>query len=198
MTHPEPNGEMRRKRPGTTARIARRPAAAGREGPAGEAAHRGPNGSREVRAGGWAPELTSLRRSTLARVKRALDAFDSDLCDATDGCSTEVNRRTLWDTAMYTLTIVLRALPGHGEALLAACLEAVAPSRREAGCLFFDVLVSEADPEEIVFYEAYVDEAAFDAHMAAPHTKEWQARTLPIIDRARLRFPAHRGVARAP
>ena len=48
------------------------------------------------------------------------------------------------------------------------------------------------------FYEAYVDEAAFQAHMAAPHTKAWQEAALPSIERSTLRFPAHRSVAPAP
>lgn len=99
---------------------------------------------------------------------------------------------------MYTLTIVLHALPGQREALGAACLEVVAPSRGEEGCLFFDVLVGKDEPDEIAFYEAYVDEAAFHVHMAAPHTKAWQAKALPLVDRSRIRFPAHRGIAPRP
>ena len=99
---------------------------------------------------------------------------------------------------MHTLTIHLHATPGNRDALVAACLEVVDASRAEPGCMFFDVLVGVADPDEVVFYEAYVDEAAFDAHMAAPHTKAWQGKALPLIDRSRLRFPAHRGIAPTP
>lgn len=95
---------------------------------------------------------------------------------------------------MYSLTIVLRAQPDHRAAFVAACLAAVAPSRAEPGCLFFDLLVSEKDADEVVFYEAYADEAAFQAHMAAPHTKEWQARALPLVEKTSIRFPAHRGI----
>lgn len=98
---------------------------------------------------------------------------------------------------MYAITIVLEPKPGHERALVDACLAVVEASRAEPGNLFFDVLVSDS-PREVVFYEAYVDEAAFQAHMAAPHTKAWQEAALPSIERSTLRFPAHRSVAPAP
>lgn len=98
---------------------------------------------------------------------------------------------------MYAITIVLAPKPGQEKALLDACLAVVAASRAEPGNLFFDVLVSDS-PREVVFYEAYVDEAAFRAHMEAPHTKAWQEAALPTIERSTLRFPAHTSVAPAP
>lgn len=98
---------------------------------------------------------------------------------------------------MYAITIILEPIPGQAQALIDACLAALPPSRAEPGNLFFDVLVSE-DQREVVFYEAYVDEAAFQAHMAAAHTKAWQAAALPLIERSSLRFPAHRSLAAAP
>jgi quinol monooxygenase YgiN len=98
---------------------------------------------------------------------------------------------------MYAITIVLLPRPGQDRALIDACLAVVAASRAEPGNLFFDVLVSDA-PTEVVFYEAYVDEAAFQAHMAAPHTKAWQQTALPLIERSTLRFPAHKSIAPAP
>jgi quinol monooxygenase YgiN len=96
---------------------------------------------------------------------------------------------------MHSLTIVFEPLPGCEEALLAVCLEAAAPSRAEPGCLFFDVLVgtSPSGKREIVFYEAYIDRAAFDEHMRSPHTARWQAQALPLIERSSIRFPAHEG-----
>ena len=96
---------------------------------------------------------------------------------------------------MYSLTIILEPLSGKRDELAAACLAVVDASRMESGCLFFDVLVGEGAFDEVVFYEAYCDEAAFQAHMASPHTKEWQARALPLVEKSRIRFPAHRGIA---
>ena len=92
---------------------------------------------------------------------------------------------------MYAITITLRALPGQGEALVAHSLATVEPSRAEAGCLFFDLLRNPNDPDEIVFYEAYRTRADFDAHLATPHVRAWQASCLPLLDRSAIRMPSH-------
>ena len=96
---------------------------------------------------------------------------------------------------MYAVTIVLRAHPGRGDDLVRASLPVLAPSRAEPGCLFFDLLRSPSEPDEIVFYEAYRERSDFDAHLAAPHVKAWQAVALPLIDRSSIRMPAHVSVA---
>ena len=49
--------------------------------------------------------------------------------------------------------------------------EDVAGSRKEEGCLRFDVL--RASETRFFFYEAYVDAAAVDMHKAQPHFKLW-------------------------
>ena len=39
----------------------------------------------------------------------------------------------------------------------------------EPGCLRFDVTVDAANPNRFLLFEEFVDEAAVDAHRAAPH-----------------------------
>lgn len=46
-------------------------------------------------------------------------------------------------------------------------MTATMPAAPRSGRLFFDVLVGAGDPDEVTSYEAYVDEAVVDAHMAA-------------------------------
>jgi quinol monooxygenase YgiN len=101
---------------------------------------------------------------------------------------------------MYSLTIVLEPVAGREAEVLEACLATVEPSRAEPGCLFFDVLVgvSSQGRTELVFYEAYVDEGAFQAHLEAPHVRAWQERALPNIERSTIRLPAHRGRTESP
>ncbi len=50
----------------------------------------------------------------------------------------------------------------------------------ESGCLQFDVSVDPDDPTRILLYEVFVDESAFEAHLASTHfnafdrlTKAW-------------------------
>lgn len=96
---------------------------------------------------------------------------------------------------MYAILITLRALPGRGDDLLQKSLTTIAPSRAEPGCVHFDLLRSTEHPDEIVFYEAYRTREDFDAHLASPHVRLWQAEALPLIDRTSLRMPSHVSVA---
>ena len=44
----------------------------------------------------------------------------------------------------------------------------------EPGCLRFDVIQDAGDPNRIWLYEVYVDEAAFQEHLKAPHFIKWR------------------------
>jgi quinol monooxygenase YgiN len=46
-------------------------------------------------------------------------------------------------------------------------------TRKEPGCLRFDVLRSQEDPNRFFFYELYKDPAAIDYHKAQPHYNLW-------------------------
>lgn len=77
------------------------------------------------------------------------------------------------------LTVVarIRAAAGRGDALAALLREQVAAVRRaEPGCLVYRPHRSTSDPELFVFYEQYADEAAWDAHRAAPHLAAFRER----------------------
>ena len=50
-----------------------------------------------------------------------------------------------------------------------------ANSRREPGCLKFDVLRSAENPLLFRLHEVYKDEAGFAAHQATPHYARWKA-----------------------
>ena len=53
--------------------------------------------------------------------------------------------------------------------------------RDEPGCLRFDVLQDNADPDHFFFYEVYRDEAAFQAHGQAPHFARWRAAAAEVL-----------------
>lgn len=46
-------------------------------------------------------------------------------------------------------------------------------SRKEKGCLRFDLLRDKEKPNAFVFYEVYEDEAAVDDHKTQEHYKAW-------------------------
>jgi quinol monooxygenase YgiN len=56
----------------------------------------------------------------------------------------------------------------HMERMLAA-------SRAEDGCVAYSYAVDVEDPGLIRVFEAWRDQAAIEAHFAAPHMAEWRA-----------------------
>jgi quinol monooxygenase YgiN len=44
----------------------------------------------------------------------------------------------------------------------------------EPGCKYFDVTQDMKNPTRFIFYELYEDEAALEAHRAAPHFALWR------------------------
>ena len=46
-------------------------------------------------------------------------------------------------------------------------------TRKEPGCIRFDVLRSQDAPNEFFFYELYKDESAIDYHKLQPHYNSW-------------------------
>ena len=47
-------------------------------------------------------------------------------------------------------------------------------SRKEPGCLRFDVLRQQDDPSSFAFYEVYKDEDAVKAHQQTEHYARWR------------------------
>ena len=77
------------------------------------------------------------------------------------------------------LTVVarLRAAQDQGDALAALLTEQAGVVRAaEPGCLVYRVHRSTQDPLSFLFYETYVDEAAYELHRAAPHLAAFRKR----------------------
>ena len=60
--------------------------------------------------------------------------------------------------------------------------DALGSERDEPGCLRFNVLRDTADENVYYFYEVYPDEAALEAHRAAPHYEVWRAAAAEVLD----------------
>ena len=70
---------------------------------------------------------------------------------------------------MITLIVHYRAQPGNAERVRAVLGRHARASVAEDGCLEFRAFQDAADPERFALYEAYVDEAALDAHRRSEH-----------------------------
>ena len=77
---------------------------------------------------------------------------------------------------MLAKWVKVRIKPERRDEFLAAIeADALGSERDEPGCLRFNVLQDVEDENVYYFYEVYADEAAVDAHRAAPHYAVWRA-----------------------
>lgn len=97
---------------------------------------------------------------------------------------------------MLAMWVKVRVKPDQRDRFLKAIeVDAIGSERDEPGCLRFNVLQDEQDENVFYFYEVYRDQAALDAHRAAPHYAVWRAAAdtlagAPEATRCRSAFPA--------
>ena len=100
---------------------------------------------------------------------------------------------------MLAMWVKVRIKPAERERFLKAIeVDALGSERDEPGCMRFNVLQDGQNQNVYYFYEVYRDEAALEAHRAAPHYEVWRAAadTLdgpPEATRCRTVFPAAAG-----
>jgi len=72
---------------------------------------------------------------------------------------------------MPNLTVVahVHAQPGKEDALREALVTLIGPTRREEGCVQYDLHQETGDPGHFVFYENWISKEALDIHLATPH-----------------------------
>jgi (4S)-4-hydroxy-5-phosphonooxypentane-2,3-dione isomerase len=73
--------------------------------------------------------------------------------------------------------VIVRILPKPEkiDAFLELALYDARNSRKEPGCVRFDVLQHKDKPAEYAFYEVYKDDEAVKAHQATPHYARWKS-----------------------
>jgi len=100
---------------------------------------------------------------------------------------------------MLAMWVKVRVKPGARERFLKAIeVDALGSERDEPGCMRFNVLQDGQDQNVYYFYEVYRDEAALEAHRAAPHYAVWRAAAdsldgAPEATRCQTGFPAAAG-----
>ena len=86
---------------------------------------------------------------------------------------------------VVTVVATFQARPGKEAELRAALLGLVAPTRKEAGCLNYDLHQSPEEPAKFLFYENWTSKAALDVHLQSAHVKA----LLPRVDELCMAFP---------
>jgi quinol monooxygenase YgiN len=70
---------------------------------------------------------------------------------------------------MISFTVRMTFRSDDREQIATILRELAAASRQEPGCVSYIPHRVESDPDTIVIYEQYRDQAALDAHRASPH-----------------------------
>lgn len=77
-----------------------------------------------------------------------------------------------------TVVATFQARPGTEAELKKVLIGLVAPTRKEAGCINYDLHVSPDDPAKFLFHENWTSKAHLDAHLQSAHIKA----LLPRVD----------------
>jgi quinol monooxygenase YgiN len=71
-----------------------------------------------------------------------------------------------------TVIASFQARPGKEADLCAALTGLLAPTRKESGCLNYDLHVSADNPGRFLFHENWSSQADLDAHLKSPHLRK--------------------------
>ena len=76
-----------------------------------------------------------------------------------------------------TVTARVKAKGGMGEKVREECLALVAASRKERGCIIYDLHQSTEDPTLFMFYENWTSREELERHLETPHALRFDERT---------------------
>ncbi|MEX0344951.1 MAG: putative quinol monooxygenase [Rhizobiaceae bacterium] len=75
---------------------------------------------------------------------------------------------------MIHLIATLTIQPGALEKVVAAAQPCIDATRKEEGCISYDLLVDVTDKKRLKFVECWENRAALDAHFETPHLQAWR------------------------
>jgi quinol monooxygenase YgiN len=82
---------------------------------------------------------------------------------------------------MVVLAVTWMAKVGREAEVVATFEKLSAESRKEPGCLMYQVHKHKTDPRRFFVYEQYKDDAALEAHRTSPHFLQMAKKDLPKI-----------------
>lgn len=74
-----------------------------------------------------------------------------------------------------------RARKGQEAAARDLLLSLIEPTRQEAGCIRYELLVGASDPTDVCMVEEWASEAALDAHLARPNVTSVLGKLGPLL-----------------
>lgn len=84
--------------------------------------------------------------------------------------------------ALYAVTHVdIAGTGGRLDEATRLVREFAADSQKDPGVLRFELLVQEGHPNHFTIYEVWQSRKAFDAHLAAAHTRQFREKLQPML-----------------
>lgn len=87
-------------------------------------------------------------------------------------------------TSQISVVARVKAKAGKENDLRSALLAMVPPSRRDAGCVGYELHESPEAPGQFMFYENWESREALDSHLQQPHLTAFFARLPELVDGA--------------
>ncbi|TYR33097.1 antibiotic biosynthesis monooxygenase [Mesorhizobium microcysteis] len=87
---------------------------------------------------------------------------------------------------MIYVVATLTIKPGSLEALRAPAAACVAETRKEKGCISYELFASLDDPEKLVFVERWETREDLTAHSKQPHLVAWRDASAPHLVERRI------------
>lgn len=81
-----------------------------------------------------------------------------------------------------TVIAYIRAKAGQETRVQEALLGLIAPTQEEAGCINYDLHVSEEDTRQFVFYENWMSESHLEGHANSAHLRAFRKMAGEILD----------------
>ena len=82
---------------------------------------------------------------------------------------------------MVVLAVTWMAKAGRESDVIAIFEKLSAESRKEPGCVMYQVHKHKTDPRRFFVYEQYKDDAALEAHRSSPHFLQFAKKDLPKL-----------------
>jgi autoinducer 2-degrading protein len=87
---------------------------------------------------------------------------------------------------MYCVTVQMLVKADQVDAFLKHTLHNAENARKEPGCLRFDVLRHETEPQKFFFYEVYKSLDDFKAHQTTAHYLQWRDNAPALLAEPRV------------
>ena len=86
------------------------------------------------------------------------------------------------DESSLRVVARIKAKPDKVPQVREALMGLVEPTRRESGCIVYELLQNKTDPTDFTFVEEWQSQAALDRHAASEHIKATREQLKDIIE----------------